>query len=79
MGLLRLLRELLAPGCSVLAELDPSGTPSGPVRVRVDHAGLISHWLRWAHVAADDAPDLAGASALGPTEQWQAGGRCSRR
>ena len=74
-GLLRRLRELLAPGCSVLTELDPPGTPSGPARVRVEHAGLVSDWFRWAHVAADDANDLARAAELALTEQWEAGGR----
>ena len=74
-ALLARLGTLLAPGGRVLAELDPPGSPSRTVRVRVGHGGRLSDWFPWAHVAADDAGRLAGAAALELTEQWEEAGR----
>ncbi len=74
-GLLARLKDLLAVDGVVLVELDPPGTPSGQVQVRVEHAGTASNWFPWAHVSADHAEVVAEAAGLYVTQQWKETGR----
>lgn len=74
-ALLVRVRQLLAPGGAVLAELDPPGTPSGPVRLRLDDGRRTSAPFRWARVAADAADGFAAAAGLGVADVWSDTGR----
>ncbi len=74
-GLLRRVRELLCADGVVLVELDAPGSASGPVQVRIEHAGDISGWFAWAHVGADDVDGIAQAAGLRVQEQWREAGR----
>ena len=73
--LLSRVRELLAPGGSALVELDPPGTPSGKVQVRMEHAGHLSSWFPWAHLAVDQARGVAEIAGFSVTEIWEDSGR----
>lgn len=59
----------------VLVELDEPGTPSGTVRVRLEHDGVHSPWFDWAHVAADAIERPAARAGLRVTDRWRNGGR----
>ncbi len=74
-GLLARLKDLLAVDGVVLVELDPPGTASGPVQVRVEHVGTVSDWFSWAHVCVDHAEVVAEAAGLHVVEQWEGAGR----
>lgn len=74
-GLLHRTRELLAVDGTVLVEVDPPGTSSGPVQVQVEHAGTFSSWFAWAHLAVEHAAVVAEAAGLQVTEQWEEAGR----
>lgn len=69
-GLLRRVKDLLAPDGTVLVELDPPGTRSGPVDVRMEHAGKLSGWFPWAHLAAEHVEVVAEAAGFTITETW---------
>src|SRR4051794_34893722 len=75
-ALLRRARQLLAPGGLIVAELDPPGTPTGPVEVRLEGADAVSEWFAWARVGIDDAQTVAAAAGLGVAWTLEAGGRC---
>lgn len=74
-ALLRRTRQLLAPGGRALVELDPPGTPSRQVQVRLRWAGERSRWFGWAHLGADDITPAAAAAGLDTSAGWKAGGR----
>ena len=74
-GLLLRVRDLLSPGGTALVELDPPGTPSGPVHVRMEHDGRLSGWFPWAHLATEHAEVVADAAGFTVTETWQEAGR----
>lgn len=74
-GLLARLKDLLAADGVVLVELDPPGTASGQVQVRIEHAGMTSDWFLWAHVSTDHAEVVAEAAGLYVAEQWKEAGR----
>ena len=74
-GLLMRLRELLSPSGRIVVELDPPGTLSGEVRVRVAHAGRTSEWFPWAHLAAEHVEVVAEAADMVVTEQWKEASR----
>ena len=67
--------DLLAGHGRVVLELDPPGTTSGPVRVRVEHGRSTSDWFAWAHLAAGHAEVVAESAGLQVVEQWSAAGR----
>jgi SAM-dependent methyltransferase len=69
--LLTRVRDLLAAGGTALVELDPPGTPSGPVHVRMEHAGELSPWFPWAHLATEHVEVVADAAGFTVTETWQ--------
>ena len=70
-GLLRRVRDLLAPGGTALVELDPPGTTSGPVHVRMEHGGQMSGWFPWAHLSVEHAEVVAEAAGFTVTETWE--------
>jgi len=74
-ALLRRTRALLAPGGQALIELDPPGTRSRQVRVRLRSAAEHSRWFEWAHLGVDDMPVVAEAAALTPEAVWKGRGR----
>lgn len=73
--LLNRIALLLAPGGTVLVELDPPGAPTGPYWTRLAAAGLVSAPLRWAGVGVDGIAGLAAASGFDVAESWRAAGR----
>jgi hypothetical protein len=74
-GLLRRLRDLLTQDGRVVVELDPPGSGSAVVRVRVAHGLRRSDWFPWGHLAANHASVVAEAASLRVAEQWQDTGR----
>ena len=62
--LLRRVRQLLAPGGTVLAELGAPGVPTRRTLVRLESPGLVSEWFPWATVGVDGAEALAAAERL---------------
>lgn len=62
-ALLRRVRELLAPGGIVIAELDASGL-TARTRVRLESGGAVSEWFPWAHVAREDVGAVAEPAGL---------------
>lgn len=69
------LHQLLSANGRVVVEVDPPSSPSGPVRVRVEHGGHASDWFPWAHVSDDHVEVLAEASNFQLVERWQEAGR----
>ena len=78
-ALLRHVRRLLTTDGRILVEVEPPGSPSGPVRVRLEAGPHRSAWFPWARVGADRIAALAGAAALTVTESWEVSGRCFAR
>jgi SAM-dependent methyltransferase len=72
-ALLRRVRELLAPGGRILAELDPPGTPMSRQYVRLRHDDELGGWFPWAHVGVDHIGEVAGE--LTPVDTWTEAGR----
>ena len=68
--LLRRCRSLLAPGGSVLVDLEPPGLTfwSGRVRLVVDETR--SAWFPWSWVGVDDVAEVAAAAGLQVREVW---------
>ncbi|MCM3926302.1 hypothetical protein ND748_32105, partial [Frankia sp. AiPs1] len=74
--LLRRVRQLLAPAGQALVEIEPPGTPVGPVRLRLEDAGgRISKPFAWCQVSVDDLAIVAPAAGLLVARHWQSGGR----
>jgi len=73
--LLRRVRALLAPGGTVIVEVDPPGTPMRRSLVRLEAPGLVSEWFPWAAVGVDGAGALAGAERLRLAGVESRGGR----
>jgi SAM-dependent methyltransferase len=65
-ALLRRTRDLLRPGGGALVELDPPGSPTTRLRVRLEAPGAVSEWFAWARVGADGLAPLALAAGLAP-------------
>jgi hypothetical protein len=71
---------LVRPGGVVVAEVDPPGTPTRALTVRVESRGGAGPWFPWARVSADGFGDLAvraglrpgpvGAGVDGGAERW---------
>jgi SAM-dependent methyltransferase len=74
-ALLRRTRELLAPGGAALVELDPPGAPTIRTRIRIEAAGEVSEWFRWARVGVDGIAPLAARAGMPDVEVASAGGR----
>ncbi len=74
--LLRRAGQLLAPTGQVLVEVEPPGTPTGPVRLRLEDAtGRISKPFAWCLVSLDELAVLAPAAGLLVAGSWQSAGR----
>jgi SAM-dependent methyltransferase len=65
-ALLARAAELLRPGGLVVAEVDPPGTPTRALTVRVEAGGGAGPWFPWARVSADAFGDLAARAGLQP-------------
>lgn len=57
---------LLRPGGLVIAEVDPPGTPTQALTVRVESTGRCGRWFPWARVSVDAFADLALSAGLRP-------------
>jgi SAM-dependent methyltransferase len=55
---------LIAPGGTIVAEVEPPGRGWRTGRVRLERDGERSPWFTWAVVGADAIADLAGAAGL---------------
>jgi SAM-dependent methyltransferase len=74
-GLLRRCSRLLTGDGHVVVELEPPGTTSAAVTVRLESSGDHSAWFPWAHVAADAIDGVADHAGLGCVERWNVDGR----
>lgn len=73
--LLRRLHELLRPGGTVLAEVEPPHVPSRRFWARVDHAGRIGPGFAWARVGAGRIALAASRAGFATREVWCDDGR----
>jgi SAM-dependent methyltransferase len=73
--LLRRTGQLLAAGGRALVEVDPPGTSTGQMRVRVEHGAVRGPWFAWARVAASRLPHIAESAGLDVSAVWDSGGR----
>jgi SAM-dependent methyltransferase len=73
--LLRRVRALLAPGGTVLCELEEDAPARSSERVRLEGLGCTSDWFAWALVGPDALPGVAAAAGLAVAERWQCEGR----
>ena len=74
-ALLRRVRSLLAPAGRALVEVEPPGTTTRVLRVRVERGVELGSWFRWALVGADGVGELAGLAGWPVVEVWEGGGR----
>jgi SAM-dependent methyltransferase len=73
--LLRRSEALLAPGGSVLLEVEaPASTPRAQ-RVRLVGARAASSWIPWHFVGCEEIDGLAAAAGFGVVDRWSAGDR----
>jgi hypothetical protein len=56
-------------------ELDPPGTPTLRTRIRIEAAGEVSEWFRWARVGVDGIAPLAARAGLEVEDVVSAAGR----
>ncbi|GAA2358547.1 methyltransferase type 12 [Catellatospora methionotrophica] len=68
--LLARCRDLLAPGGTVFAEVEPPGTQGWRGRVALTDADRTSEPFAWAVVGADDLGPLAAQAGLRLRETW---------
>jgi SAM-dependent methyltransferase len=73
--LLGRVAALLAPGGSVLAELEAPGAGLATERLRLEHAAVASAWFQWARVAVDAIDGPADAARLRIEQRWADDGR----
>ena len=74
--LLTRLRSLLGVGGQILCELDPPGTPTRVVQVRIENPrGFSSAEFGWAHVSVADVGSVAAAAGLSWADTWKEAGR----
>jgi SAM-dependent methyltransferase len=74
-SLLHRARELLSPGGTVLAELEPPGTPTRVTRVRLEWSDLVSDWFSWGSVGVDGIGSIAAGAGFGVSETLEVDGR----
>ncbi|MEV7804743.1 methyltransferase domain-containing protein [Microbispora sp. NPDC088329] len=74
-ALLRRVRDLLRPGGEVVAELDPPGTATRALRVRLRREGRVTGWFAWARVGVSGIVPLARSAGFRRTEVWTEAGR----
>jgi SAM-dependent methyltransferase len=73
--LLRRCAALLRSGGRVLAEVEPPGTSSGPLTVRLQSGDDATGWFPWARVGVDAFADIAHRAGLRFVGAERAGGR----
>ncbi|MGH9212128.1 MAG: class I SAM-dependent methyltransferase [Acidimicrobiales bacterium] len=73
--LLRRCAELLRPGGEVLVELEPPGTPTRAITVRLRSPLGHGPWFPWALAGVDGLPGLAVAAGLAVAGCVSTGGR----
>jgi SAM-dependent methyltransferase len=73
--LLRRAGELLAPGGAIVVEVDPPGSPTHRVRVRLEAPDVVSEWFRWARVGIDGAEQTARRAGFAVDEVRSLAGR----
>jgi SAM-dependent methyltransferase len=73
--LLSRIRELLAPGGVLLVEVGGPGSPSGPMRLRLQDDLGTSEEFPWSSLAVEDLGPVATAAGLEPAETWEDAGR----
>jgi SAM-dependent methyltransferase len=64
LALLRRCRSLLGRPGHVLVEVDPPGSPTGAVEVRLERGPVITPWFPWATVSSSEVADLAARAGL---------------
>ena len=74
-ALLERVASLLAPGGTVLVEVDPPGTPTGAEVARFEIGGVEGPWFAWTSVGADEVSAPAGAAGLVVEHVWPSGDR----
>jgi SAM-dependent methyltransferase len=67
--------ELLRPGGRVVAEVDPPGSGSRCLTVRIESGGTAGPWFPWARVDADAFALLAESAGLVADSLTSGGGR----
>lgn len=75
LSLLQRLRELLAAGGTVLAEVQAPGTPTRSVSVRLEVDGRPGPAFPWATVSVDATEGLGARAGFDLTDLWRAGAR----
>jgi SAM-dependent methyltransferase len=65
-ALLARVAGLLAVGGTALVEVDPPGSTTRRLTVRIEHADHVSSWFPWARVSADDIAGELVAAGLTP-------------
>lgn len=73
--LLRRVAKLLAPGGTVLVELEPPGVAGVAEELRLEVAGEASDWFAWARVGVDELEALARSAGLEADTPWEHSGR----
>jgi SAM-dependent methyltransferase len=74
-GLLSRCGDLMRPDGHILVELDPPGSATASVTVRLETVREHSEWFTWAHVAADLIDSRACAAGLCVVDRWTLEGR----
>ncbi len=73
--LLSRVRDLLAPGGVLLVEAGAHGSPTGPVRLRLQDDVGSSEEFPWACLAVEHVAPMAIEAGLYPAETWEECGR----
>ena len=73
--LLRRVAALLAPGGRTLVELGGAGVGTETARLRLEVAGMVSHWFPWGRLGADGIEAVAAAAGLTAHDVFCAEGR----
>jgi hypothetical protein len=73
--LLAKVAQLLRPDGRVLVELEPPGTESRVLNIRLEGPGDVSEWFPWAWVGFDSIGRLAERAGLTVVDRWSTGGR----
>jgi SAM-dependent methyltransferase len=74
-ALLERVASLLAPGGTVLVEVDPPGTPTRAEIARFDIGGVEGPWFPWTSIGADEVSAPAASAGLVVEDVWRAGDR----
>jgi len=73
--LLRRTAELLRPGGNALVELDPPGSETKVLNLRLENSDDVSEWFPWAWVGVDGIESIAAEARLKVSEVWPIGQR----